>query len=98
MPPMSTLNPLLVQDMVRHWLETPVNGYLGSDYGQDLKRVLHSPLASQLADKQLEKLRADVRVLGLLPPDAVNLYSTHDGVDKARLFVEIAGRALPFKG
>lgn len=97
MRPMSTINPQLMQDMVRHWLETPVNGYLGSDYGQDLKRVLHSPLASHLADKQVSKLRADVPVLALLPSDTVNLYSTHDGRDKLRLFIEVAGRALPFE-
>lgn len=95
---MSTLDTKLVFDMVSDWLETPVNGYLGSNYGQDLKRVLHSPLSTQLGDAQLAKLRADVDILSLAPQGAVNLYKVDRPPDTIKLFVEVAGRALPFKG
>jgi len=84
----------LAQDMVSDWLATPVNGYLGSPYGQDLKRVLHTPMSGVSADMQVAKLRADVPVLGLLPNDAVNIYTESRGIDEKLFFVEVAGRAF----
>lgn len=95
---MSTITPHLVQSMVRDWLTTPVNGYLGSSYGQDLRRVLHSPLGANLADAQLEKLRTDVPVLTMLPESSVNLYSDSNGIETKRLYIELAGKLLAFEG
>lgn len=84
-----------IQAMVTDWLRTPVNGYLGSSYGQDLKRILHNPLTSPLADWQVAKLRKDVPALGMLPEGAVNIYTTHDQRDQLKLFVELAGQLIP---
>lgn len=84
--------------MAGDWLATPVNGYLGSDYGQDLKRVLHSPLSLRLGDEQIAKLRADVPVLSMLPGEAVNLYKVEQGPDRLHLILDIAGHTLPFEG
>lgn len=97
---MSTITGDNVQDMVSDWLQTPVNAYLGSSYGQDLKRVLHNPMATPMADQQLAKLRGDVPVLQALPAGAVNLYSAADPdrIDRLQLFVEVAGRAIEFTG
>ena len=83
----------LTQEMVSDWLHTPVNGYLGSSYGQDLKRILHRPMATPKADKQIAKLRRDVPVLAILPAGAVNLHSARDPerTDRLRLVVEVAG-------
>ena len=91
---MSAITGRLAQEMISDWLATPVNGYLGSSYGQDLKRILHTPMSSVAADSQIAKLRSDVPVLGLLPNDAVNIYTQSREFDEKHLFVEVAGRAF----
>ena len=91
---MSVISSALVHDMIRDWLETPVNGYLGSGYGNDLQKYLHKPLAATDADLILDKLRFDVRVLEMIPADALNLYSTHDRHERAQLFLEISGHLI----
>lgn len=87
----------LAQAMVSDWLATPVNGYLGSGYGEDIKRSLHTPMSSPQADQHIAKLKADVPVLRMLPSNAVNLYAARDERqhDKLHFFFEIAGRTLP---
>lgn len=83
-----------VQDMVRHWLATPVHGYLGSDYGQDAKSLLQRPLAAGDADGFIQKLRDDVPVLQIMPSGALNLYAVTAPPDRADLFIEVAGDAI----
>lgn len=83
-----------IQDMVSHWLATPVNGYLGSDFGQDLKSLLHLPQSDGKPEEQLQKLRIDVPVLQALPAGAVNLYSIQTPPDRLDLMIEVAGQAI----
>lgn len=78
-------------DMTTHWLETPLNGYLGSDYGQIVTDMLQSPLATGLADATIAKLRTDVPLLGALPAGRVNLYAVDQAPDKRQLYIEVAG-------
>lgn len=91
---MATITGNDVQSMVRHWLSTPVCGYLGSDYGQDLPALLQHPQADGEADAFLQKLRADVTVLQALPAGSVNLYSVQTAPDRLDLVIEVAGRAI----
>lgn len=84
-----------VQDMVRHWLTTPPNGYLGSDYGADLPRLLQTPQSAGVADGVITKLIHDVPILGAMPKGAINLYSAPVGNDGAKLFFEVAGGLIP---
>jgi len=83
-----------VQDMIGHWLKTPVEGYLGSSYGQDAKAMLQNPLSADLADQFIGKLRDDVEVIDALPPAATNLYGMASGVDKLNIVLEVAGQAF----
>lgn len=83
-----------VQKMVRHWLETPTYGYLGSDYGQDAKSMLQKPISTVEADEFLEKLRNDVEILQVMPQGTVNLFSYPEDVDKLKLVIEIAGTEI----
>jgi hypothetical protein len=85
-------------DMTTHWLSTPLNGYLGSTYGQNVTDMLQKPLASGYADATIQKLRADVPLLGAMPASSVNLYSVDEGPDKRNLFIEIAGAFVPVGG
>jgi hypothetical protein len=83
-----------IQAMVRHWLETPVNGYLGSGYGADTKSLLQRAQSDEeQADRYLRKLKRDVSVLEVLPNSAVSLYGTPEGVDRLRLTLDVAGRS-----
>ena len=83
-----------VEKMVRHWLATPVNSYLGSDYGFDKHALLFTPLTMNAADEVIAKLRRDVPVLNMLPPDAINLYSVPLSPDKLHFILEIGDIAL----
>lgn len=85
------LNAEDVQDMVTHWLGCPPNGYLGSDYGSDVNRLLQAPFAAGEADALIAKLRTDVPLLGTLPSDVANLYAQQQSVDKLLIGIDVAG-------
>lgn len=84
--------------MVKHWLATPVNGYLGSDYGQDLKGLLQRPMADGMGDVVLQKLRNDVPVLGVVPAGSVNLLQIDSYPDKRTFCIEVAGNLINIDG
>lgn len=88
---MSEITGLDVQNMVGHWLKTPVNGYLGSDYGQDLKSMLQRPPSAGDADQQIAKIHSDIPVVDVLPDGSVNFYALHSGVDRVDIVLEVAG-------
>ena len=89
---MKTITGTEISEMVDHWLHTPVNGYLGSDYGQDAKSLLQRPHMEGAANGFLRKLREDVPVLDALPADAVALYGQPSGVDRLDIVLEVSGR------
>jgi len=83
-----------IQKMVRHWLEVPENGYLGSSYGSNIRALLQRP---QFGDRRrvdafLAKLRRDVPVLAALPADAIALYAQPKGADEMHLVLSVSGR------
>lgn len=83
-----------IQKMVRHWLEVPEGGYLGSGYGSNIRALLQRP---QFGDRRrvdafLAKLRRDVPVLNTLPSDALALYATPQGPDQMHIVLSVAGR------
>lgn len=83
-----------VQGMVSHQIRTPVNGYLGSGYGQSYKDLQQNPLSDGAADAELQKLRFDVPALQILPENSVNIYSVQTPPDRLDLLIEVAGRAI----
>lgn len=87
----NTLDMLEVVDMVRHWLETPTGSYLGQSYGNDIKSLLQQPQNAALGDAFVEKLIADVPVLGNMPSGTVNVYLEAVGKDRQRLIIDLAG-------
>lgn len=90
----NTINGIDIQDMVTHWTRTPVNGYLGSSYGQDIKSLLHRPQADGAPEALLQKLRGDVPIIQALPDGATNLYSVQTQPDRLDLIIEVAGQAI----
>jgi len=83
-----------LEAMVEHWLNTPVHGYLGSGYGQDIKALLQKPHSDREANALLRKLKADLVLLTSLPPDQINLYGTPDGIDRYQIVLEVSGRTF----
>jgi len=83
-----------IHDMIRHWLGTPVNGYLGSDYGSDIKSMLQRSLSSSDANNLIRKLRNDIPVLQSMPSGAINLFSVQSAPDKLSIFLEVAGQTI----
>jgi len=83
-----------IQKQVRHWLKTPINGYLGSSYGQDTKALLQRPMSAGIADDYLAKLKRDVPILGMLPADSVNIYGRVRGNEAMDLMIEVAGQGI----
>lgn len=95
---MATISSTDIQAMVSHWVNVPINGYLGSDYGQDMKPLLQRPQADNVAEAVLQKMRADVPVLQALPDGATNIYGMQTALDRLDLVIEVAGQAIQVSG
>lgn len=85
------LNTDLLFRMIAHWAATKPNTYYGSTYGSPGEDLLQKPLSSPIADAYLAKMREDIPVIADLPPGTINMYSTHDGLDRKSIFIEING-------
>lgn len=79
---------------IRHWLNTPANGYLGSDYGIDLKQYLHKPVSRFEADAIIEKMRADIPALALVADGLINIFSEYDDADGVRIWIQVSDKVL----
>lgn len=80
-------------EMLKHWLSSPEGGYLGQDYGNDVQRLIHSPMLAGGADLQIRKLRADIPLLSRV--EDINIYSVDlDGLDKVALMFEVNGQTV----
>lgn len=82
--------------MVRHWLSTPPNGYLGSGYGSDPKSLLQLPNNAGLGDAFIDKMLTDIPLLRQLPRGTVNVYFEQVGNDRKRLLIEVGQVTVPY--
>lgn len=83
-----------LSDMVGHWLGTPVNGYLGSGYGSEVKSLLQTPMGAGLADDLIGKAREDIPLLTRAAPGSVNVYA-YDKNDETKVIVfEVGGQLV----
>lgn len=80
-----------LEGMIEHWLSTPVDGYLGSSYGQDIKALLQLPHSDTAADRFVRKLVKDIPLLSAMSPEQISVYSIPSGVDRLDLVLEVAG-------
>lgn len=84
--------------MLAHWISCPVNGYLGSGYGSELKALIQTPMAAGLADGIIAKARQDIPLLLTAAPDAVNVYAEDRGMDVKAIVFEIGGELVQVDG
>lgn len=80
-----------IQGMVRHWLSTPPNGYLGSGYGTDVMAMLQNPMGAGIGDGFIAKMREDLPIIGALPAGAINVYFEDKGNDSKILWIDVSG-------
>jgi hypothetical protein len=94
------LNASTIPDQIRHHLHTPLNAYLGSDYGTDPKSLLQRALTAGEPEAFLAKMQRDVPMLGLLAPGALNLYAaaSRERPDRLDLVIEVSGQAIVVAG
>jgi hypothetical protein len=81
-------------EMIKHWLNTPMNGYLGSSYGSDVPALLAKPLEPSVADSFLNKMRQDIPILNSLPSDSLSIQAEQIGVDRLNIYIEVAGTLI----
>lgn len=89
-----------LQGMVEHWLGCPPGGYLGSNYGADLKALIQTPMASGLADGLIDKCRQDVPLLSQAAPGSLNVYAYDDpgATDRKVIVFDVAGELINVSG
>lgn len=92
----SLLTSQRIMEMVQHWLQVPINGYLGSGYGSNLPDLLQQPMSTPMADVFIEKMLNDIPILRSLPPGSVNVYiSDRPGRKDAKdLLIEVLGDVI----
>lgn len=83
-----------VATQLAHWLNCPANGYLGSDYGIDLKQYLHKPMSTFAANQIIAKMKADIPVLAMLPENAINIFVEDNGDDGKHIYIQIADKVF----
>lgn len=83
---MSTLTSNDITEMVTHWLDTPIYGYLGSEYGSDPKSLLQQPNVFGLADNFIAKMKRDIPILDGMN---VNVYLIPVDSDKSALVIAV---------
>jgi hypothetical protein len=84
--------------MTGHWLATPVNGYLGSGYGSDVKSLVQTPMAAGLAEDLIAKARQDIPLLLVAAPGALNVYASDVGLDVKQIVFEVSGELIAVDG
>ncbi len=84
-----------IAEMVRHWVSTPVEGYLGSHYGADIKSLLQRPQGdTSVFSDFMQKMKTDLPILTVLPVGAINAYLVPEGNDRMTLQIDVAGTLI----
>lgn len=78
-----------IDEMIRHWLHTPVGTFLGSDYGFDKHSLLFRPLTMSGYDEMIAKLKRDVPILSLMPQGTINFYQMPVPPDTEVIFLQV---------
>lgn len=86
------LNYDFIAIQLKHWLACPTNGYLGSDYGIDLKQFLHTPMSTFDADYIIAKMLADIPILSSLPQNSINLLIDDNETDSKKIYIQVADK------
>lgn len=82
-----------ITKQINHWISCPQNGYLGSDYGIDLRQYLQKPISTFDANRIIEKMINDIPILSTLPRNIINIYSTSND-DTVEIFISVGNLSI----
>lgn len=85
-----------IHSMVTHWLNTPINGYLGSGYGADYKALLLEPMSGGMGDDFIRKMKNDIPILSTV--EGLNVYQVDSDIDKKTVVVDVLGKTFNVGG
>jgi hypothetical protein len=83
--------------MIKHWLSSPPNGYLGQTYGSNVHELLQQPMSTVSGDIIIQKMFEDIPVLATLPRGSVNIYIQdipERPNDAKKILVELLGSLI----
>lgn len=78
-----------IMAMIAHWLESEINGYIGSDYGPDYNSLFLSPLSRPVANSFIEKMKSDIPLLKKLSADQIQLWAEDEGFEKKIIYLRV---------
>lgn len=81
-----------IQDQVRHHLSCKPNGYLGYEYGSDVKAMLQTAQSSGMAESFIATLHRDVPLTAVV--GGVSVYSRDHDEDGKEIIIEVANRLI----
>ncbi|KYQ83275.1 hypothetical protein AWW72_14855 [Acinetobacter sp. NRRL B-65365] len=81
-----------IMAMIKHWLQSEVNGYLGSDYGPDWNALFLGPLSAPVANTFIEKMKRDIPILKQLSADQLQLWSQNEGFETETIYLRLANQ------
>ncbi|WP_151742936.1 MULTISPECIES: hypothetical protein [unclassified Acinetobacter] len=81
-----------IMAMIEHWLQSEINGYLGSDYGPDWNALFMGPLSAPVANTFIEKMKRDIPILKQLSADHLQLWSQDEGFETKIIYLRVANQ------
>lgn len=78
-------------EMIKHWVNTPPNAYLGQNYGFNIQSILLSPLSESKADFILKQLREHIPPLQKLNSSQLAIYKETVNNDTEKYFIVLNG-------
>ena len=88
---MSGISIYEIDDMVNHWLQTPAFSMLGTNYGNNLRDILQTPMLAGVANDIIRKMIIDIPILSTLPQNSINIYLVNTSFDTKSILIDIAG-------
>lgn len=75
--------------MIAHWLESEINGYIGSDYGPDFNSLFLAPLSAPVTNTFIQKMKSDIPILKQLSADQFQMWAQDEGFETKIIYLRI---------
>ena len=83
-----------IKRIIEHWVNTPANGYVGVNYGQNLWERLLRPLEDDDADIILQWIKEDIPLFKNLNSDQLSIVMQTVDIDKKYYFIKVGNVAV----
>ena len=88
------ITPEVLEGMIRHFFRSPEGCYLGEEYGENHKEVLHKPMLAGDVDALIKKMVNDIPVLSLFGTNNISIYRESIGIDAFKIIVAIGNMRI----